>query len=144
MRAFTLLPLLMLALLMPTLAQAQVPFLPATDSAAAGGTSEAGDAATTDASIDALVRILQDEQSRAALIARLQQGEGGADQAAAVEAPADLSIVRQLAEYTRAAAEGASATIRSLGQVFVDLKEGLGAPGVATFPPLPACLAAYS
>jgi len=126
MRSFTLLPLLMLALLLPSLAQAQVPFLPATESTAASGPSEASDAATTDASIDALVRILQDEQSRAALIARLQQAEGGADEAAAVEAPADLSIVRQLAEYTRAAAEGASATIRSLGQVFVDLKEGLG------------------
>jgi small-conductance mechanosensitive channel len=40
------------------------------------------------------------------------------------DAPPDLSIVRQLAEYTRAAAEGTSATLRSLGQVFVDLQKG--------------------
>lgn len=110
MRIFILLFALMLSSA-PVLAQS--PLLPA---ASAETTS-------SDASIDELVRIIENDETRAALIERLKQGS--ATVAPAEEAPADLSIVRQLAEYTRAAAEGTSATLRSVGQVFVDLQEGL-------------------
>ncbi|MGV8833960.1 MAG: mechanosensitive ion channel domain-containing protein [Devosia sp.] len=89
-------------------------------------------AGSTDASIDALIKIIENDETRAALIERLQQDQGTAATAAApAAAPADLSIVRQLAEYTRAAAEGVSATVHSLVQVFVDLQAGIsGAQGV--------------
>ena len=103
--------LLIMLLFSPVAAMAQVP----------GLTPE--QAVSSDASIDELVRILENDETRALLIQRLQQTGGEAPVPA--EAPADLSIVRQLAEYTRAAAEGVSATFRSLGAVFVDLQQGL-------------------
>jgi small-conductance mechanosensitive channel len=106
--------LLLLLLFFPAIAQAQAP----------GVTPEPAAEATTssDASLDELIRIIENEQTRAALIERLKQADTEADVPA--DAPPDLSIVRQLAEYTRAAAEGTSATLRSLGQVFVDLQKG--------------------
>lgn len=64
---------------------------------------------------DELIRILEDEQARAELIERLRQA--APTEAAETTEPAipDLSIARQLAEYTRNVAEGASATLRSFG-----------------------------
>ena len=110
----TLLLLLMLVL-SPVAVMAQVPGLtPAPEARTEPG---------SDASIDELVRILENDQTRALLIERLQQTGAGAPVPA--ETPHDLSIVRQLAEYTRAAAEGTSTTLRSLGAVFVDLQQGL-------------------
>jgi small conductance mechanosensitive channel len=106
----TLLLLLLLALT-PVSAMAQVP----------GLTPEP--AAVSDTGLDELIRIIENDETRALLIERLRQAETGAELPA--EVPADLSIARQLAEYTRAAAEGASATLRALGQVFVDLQSGL-------------------
>ncbi len=131
---FIALLLTLLTLWLPCQAQAQVPLL-----GTAGNNAE-GEAATPpaasagpDASIEALVRILQDEQSRAALIARLQQDAAAGSEPVAEPAPADLSIVRQLAEYTKAVAEGASATVRSIGQVFVDLRNGLSGTQAADY-----------
>lgn len=77
----------------------------------------------SEADIDTLIKIIENDQSRAALIERLQQS-GGEAAAVPVEAPADLSIARQLAEYTRGVAEGASATFAAVGQVFSDLQQG--------------------
>ncbi|QQR39449.1 mechanosensitive ion channel [Devosia rhizoryzae] len=75
---------------------------------------EASAAESTQA-VDDLVRILQDDTARAELIQRLQQ-EVPADAVAEAEAvPPDLSIARQLAEYTRSVAQGASQTVRQLG-----------------------------
>ncbi|MHA6731674.1 mechanosensitive ion channel domain-containing protein [Devosia sp. A369] len=76
-----------------------------------------------DPGIEELVRILENDASRAALLERLKQS--GVEGGLAGEAPPDLNIVRQLAEYTKAAAEGTSATLRSLGAVFIDLQQGL-------------------
>lgn len=104
--------LLLMLVLSPVAAMAQVP----------GVTSEPA-ASSSDASIDELIRIIENDETRAALIERLRQT--GAEAPVPAEAPNDLSIVRQLAEYTRAAAEGTSATLRSLGAVFVDLQQGL-------------------
>ena len=104
--------LILLLLLSPVAAMAQIP----------GVTADAP-AASSDAGIDELIRIIENDETRAALIERLKQT--GAEAPVPADAPPDLSIVRQLAEYTRAAAEGTSATLRSLGQVFVDLQQGL-------------------
>lgn len=80
--------------------------------------------AAEDAGLGELVRIIENPETRAALMEKLREAEGGA--AAEAEAvPPDLSIVRQLAEYTKTVAEGASATLRSLGTVFVELQRGL-------------------
>ncbi|HLO61465.1 MAG TPA: hypothetical protein VK165_00730, partial [Azonexus sp.] len=95
--------LLFLLLFSPVAALAQVPGI--TPEPAAAG-------ATTDADLNELIRIIENEQTRAALIERLKRADAEADVPA--DAPPDLSIVRQLAEYTRAAAEGTSATLRSL------------------------------
>ena len=108
----TLLLLLMLVL-SPVAAMAQIP----------GVTAEPAASSSTDASIDELIRIIENDETRAALIERLKQADGEADVPA--DAPPDLSIARQLAEYTRAAAEGATATLQSLGAVFTDLQQGL-------------------
>lgn len=83
--------------------------------------------ANHDAGIEELIRIIENDETRAALIERLKQTDGAV--AGPVETSQDLSIVRQLAEYTRAAAEGASATLRSLGQVLADLQAGLSGTG---------------
>lgn len=110
MRLFLALVCFILALTLPAFAQA-----PSFETPASAG-----------ASIDELVRILENDDSRAALIERLKQTETvPTDAALPADAPPDLSIVRQLAEYTKSAAEGVSGTMRALGQVFVDLKDGL-------------------
>ncbi|MFK4812513.1 mechanosensitive ion channel domain-containing protein [Devosia sp. ZW T5_3] len=83
----------------------------------------AAPASASDADIDTLIKIIENDQSRAALIERLQQS-ASAEPAVPAEAPADLSIARQLAEYTRSVAEGASATFAAVGQVFSDLQQG--------------------
>tara|TARA_R110002124_G_scaffold16882_10_gene71585 strand:- start:18899 stop:21142 length:2244 start_codon:yes stop_codon:yes gene_type:complete len=116
--------LLTLLLMSPSLALAQASLL--TGTAGSDAEADTTSASQTDASIDELIKIIENDQTRAALIERLQQAEGATSAAPAADpAPADLSIVRQLAEYTRAMAEGASSTIRSLGTVFVDLQAGL-------------------
>ena len=87
--------------------------------------------ASLDADIDTLVRILENDESRALLIERLQQTAGGETP---IEEPShDLSIARQLAEYTRAVAEGTSATLRELGQLSVDVGQGIAGSGNADF-----------
>ncbi|WP_316356682.1 mechanosensitive ion channel domain-containing protein [Devosia sp.] len=107
--------LLLALLLSPVTASAQIP----------GVTPEpAAEAKSSDADLDELIRIIENDATRAALIERLKRADAEAD--IPVDAPPDLSIVRQLAEYTRAAAEGTSATLQALGQVFVDLQQGLG------------------
>ena len=99
---------------------AQVPGVTPTQSEAA---------APADAGIDELIRIIENDETRAALLERLRQSAGAEGEAAPVEKAPDLSIARQLAEYTRHAAEGVSDTLRALGQVFVDLQRGLGGNG---------------
>jgi small-conductance mechanosensitive channel len=110
-----LLLLLLFLVAMPTGAQAQIPGLTAEPVTEATSSSDAG--------IDELIRIIENDETRAALIERLKRADAEADVPA--DAPPDLSIVRQLAEYTRAAAEGTSSTLQALGQVFVELQRGL-------------------
>ncbi|KRA55338.1 mechanosensitive ion channel domain-containing protein [Devosia sp. Root635] len=103
--------LLLLFVLSPVAVMAQVP----------GITPETS--TSSDAGIDELIRIIENDDTRAALIERLRQS--GTEATAPVETAPDLNIVRQLAEYTKTVAEGASATLRSLAGVFVDLQQGL-------------------
>jgi small-conductance mechanosensitive channel len=74
------------------------------------------------AAADELIRILEDDTARAELIERLRQA---APEAAVEETPVvpDLSIARQLAEYTRSVAEGASATVRSFGSALTNFQD---------------------
>ncbi|MFD1254309.1 Moderate conductance mechanosensitive channel YbiO precursor [Devosia equisanguinis] len=71
---------------------------------------------------DELIRILEDDSARAELIERLRQAAPG-EVTAAPEAPPDLSIARQLAEYTRSVAQGASQTVRAVGGVFTNMRD---------------------
>src|SRR5690606_39105482 len=83
------------------------------------------EAGSTPAPADELIRILEDDTARAELIERLRQATPTEEGAAEPEAPVltDLSVARQLAEYTRSVAEGASATIRGLGETFGNLQD---------------------
>src|SRR5690606_30597504 len=84
----------------------------------------AQEAASTAAPAVELIRILEDDTARDELIERLRQAAPTEEAAAEPEVPAltDLSVARQLAEYTRSVAEGASATIRGLGETFGNLQ----------------------
>jgi small-conductance mechanosensitive channel len=85
----------------------------------AGSASEAEPASGT--AVEDLIRILEDDTARAALIEQLRQAapEVAADEPAGNE----ISIARQLAEYTRSVAEGASSTLRSVGQALGNLQQ---------------------
>ncbi len=81
-------------------------------------------AETSTAPADELIRILEDDTARAELIERLRQAApDAADEAAAEPEVPDLSIARQLAEYTRSVAEGASATVRSFGSALGNFQQ---------------------
>ena len=86
------------------------------------------DPAAADTSIDELIRIIENDDTRAVLLERLRQTATG-EAATPVETAPDLSIARQLAEYTRRSAEGVSSTLRAVGQVFADLGHGFGGEG---------------
>lgn len=92
--------------------------------------SEPSAPAASQGDIDALVRILENDESRALLITRLQQTAAGDP---AVEPAADLSIARRLAEYTRAVAEGTSATIAAIGDLGRELQQGFSGTLEADF-----------
>ncbi len=77
--------------------------------------AQAQQTASDPAPADELIRILEDDAARAELIERLRQAAPGETAAAEPASVPDLSIARQLAEYTRNVAEGASATVRSFG-----------------------------
>lgn len=78
--------------------------------------------ASSDQVADELIRILEDDAARAALIERLKQS---APETAEEPVPVitDFSVARRLAEYTRSVAEGASGTVRALGDVFGNFRE---------------------
>jgi small-conductance mechanosensitive channel len=83
-----------------------------------GMAQEAVPAATPEASIEDLIQILENDETRQQLIDRLRQDA----ETTPAEEPRDLSFARQLATYTQAAAEGASAALRSLTRVGWDLQ----------------------
>lgn len=113
---------LSLLLVFPAGAQGLLPSSAQTEETSpAEGTQESA------AAVDDLVRILEDDAARAALIERLKQAapeNAGAEEAEAEAA--DLSIARQLAEYTQGIAEGASNSVRSIGLALGNLQALFG------------------
>ncbi|MCW5722971.1 MAG: mechanosensitive ion channel [Devosia sp.] len=89
-----------------------------------------------------LIEILENDAARAALIERLKQTAPAATEAApqGTVALTDLSIARQLAEYTRGVAEGASAMMRALGGVFVNFHQAFTGALTADYEALRALL----
>lgn len=109
---------LLIAVLLSTPALAQVPGPTGTQTASQGADAESQQA------VDDLVRILEDDTARAALIERLRQAAPAAtEETVAEEVLPDLSIARQLAEYTRSVAQGASATVRAIGGIFLNFRQ---------------------
>ena len=90
-----LIALLLVVMSLPSVAMAQVPV-------------PAETAAPADASIDELIRIIENDDTRAVLLERLRHTATG-ETATPVETAPDLSIARQLAEYTRRSAMWPSA-----------------------------------
>lgn len=117
--------LLALLLLLCCVAPAQAQLLPATQPA---------EAAAPSFSVDDLINIIENDTTRAELIERLRNA-APAGNAAAPSVPPDPSIARQLAEYTRSVAEGASSTLRALGGVVASFQQvfagGISADAVA-------------
>jgi small conductance mechanosensitive channel len=79
---------------------------------------------SADAGIEELVRILENDETRAVLIERLQQA-AGEEQGGGLDAETDLSLVRQLSQYTQKAAQSTAETFGSLGRIFRDIGRGL-------------------
>ncbi|WP_120007977.1 mechanosensitive ion channel domain-containing protein [Teichococcus vastitatis] len=78
-----------------------------------------------------LVRLLENDEARAALIARLRQGAAAP---AADATAAEPALVRQIAERSRAIAEGAAAGLSSVARTLSEVGSGalnLGRPGLA-------------
>ncbi len=101
---FSLAVLIILATAVPSYAQLAVPGMPSMPAAAP---------AQPAADMDALVKILENDATRAALIARLR---GEAKPVEATESPAD-GVVGRVAEYTRDAAQQTLVLFGRLGEV---------------------------
>jgi small-conductance mechanosensitive channel len=84
---------------------------------------QAQEAAPAATPADELIRILEDDTARQALIETLRQAVPEEAVEAGPVVPPDLSIARQLAEYTRSVAEGASASVRSFGKAMSNFHE---------------------
>jgi small conductance mechanosensitive channel len=93
--------LLLLAAVTPHWAVAQPPLLPPAD-----------EAATPDADIETLLRILEDDEARARLVERLRAANDAADSGA--PAPADQTFADRLATYTRGAAASAGGAFTAM------------------------------
>ena len=93
--------LLAFAAVLPALAQAPGPEPPP---------AEAG--AADEAEIDALIRLLEDDEARGRLVERLRAAS--ADPDALETAPPELTLAGKLAEYTRDVAEGVAAFLVSM------------------------------
>ena len=103
-----------LLLVMPALGQDAL-------TGASGATSQTQSGS---AAVDDLIRILEDDAARAALIEQLRHA--ASETAEPTPAIPELSIARQLAEYTRSVAQGASASLRSVGEALGNLQQLFG------------------
>ncbi len=77
------------------------------------------------ASVDDLIRLLENETARNELVERLRAASGAENsaeaEAQAAEGTADPTIARQIAEYTRDIAEGVSATVGAVVDLGADV-----------------------
>ncbi|WP_159992909.1 mechanosensitive ion channel domain-containing protein [Roseomonas sp. 18066] len=89
----------------------------------------AGAGRPSQASLDELVRVLEDDASRRVLIERLKAGPAApgaaARQGATLPATAEPTFARQLAEYSQTVAEQAAAMLKHLGALFAGLGQVL-------------------
>jgi small conductance mechanosensitive channel len=112
-----LLLLILAVILLPLHAHAQTPFTPA---------QEQAEAPQPQAEVDTLIRILEDEESRTALIERLRQS-AVSEQAPIEEAPT-FDIVRQFSSFTDSVATGFSEMRQAAIVVADEIRKG----GMAT------------
>lgn len=87
------------------------------------------------ASVDDLIRLLENETTRNELIERLRAAGGSESRTDAQEAEgtSDPTIARQIAEYTREIAEGASATIGAVVQLGSDIGNVFSSPSTRDY-----------
>jgi small conductance mechanosensitive channel len=103
----------LLFVFLPVVVQAQTPTITPTPEPAG------------EASIDQLVDILENDETRAILIQRLQRTSADGALQDPVGEEANLTLVQQLSRYTQAAAESTAASFGSLGRIFHDVQRGL-------------------
>lgn len=121
--------LLWLALSVP--ASAQSLFAPASDDALTDG-----DAAAQ------LIELLRDEAAREALIAQLQASADSPAAAPVTEAAPQMSLARQIAEYTRATAEGVTTQLAEIATSVTTLMSALTTGGAINWAELSATFSA--
>ena len=92
--------------------------------------SSSEEVTTTD--LDTLIKVLEDDTSRAALLERLKSAASAEPVATPVAEP-DLSLARQFAEYTRYLAEGISAMVTAIPTLVTDLPRTLASEEFAAF-----------
>ena len=118
--------LFVVALLMGMTLPAAAQIKPASSPAPTASAKSSGEA-----SVDDLIRLLENDQARADLIARLRQQAGGdAQEAAKTQEP---GLARQVAEYTRAIAEQASATVNTIVRAAADIGTAVSGAGQADY-----------
>lgn len=120
--------LLMFSLLVPA-AIAQVPGM--TD------TEEVSPAPDT-TGLDALIDIIEADPAGAALLERVRATAIAQQEEPQPAETSDTTIARQVAEYTRAAAEGISASVSSLGSIFGEVSNGVSGAASADYQALQA------
>jgi small conductance mechanosensitive channel len=84
--------------------------------------------AASQASLDELVRVLEDDTARRALLERLKAAPaapGGGRQGAAMPASAEPTFARQLAEYSQTVAQQAAAMLKHIGALVAGLGQVL-------------------
>lgn len=87
------------------------------------------------ASVDNLIRLLENETTRNELIERLRAAGGSESRtdAQAAEGTSDPTIARQIAEYTREIAEGVSATIGAVVELGSDIGNVFSSPSTRDY-----------
>lgn len=108
---------------------------PEDGSAAEGAPAEGADAAPAAGSVEALIQILENDETRAELIGKLRSAASdGAPAAAASSAAAeDLGPARIAAEYTRTIAKKGRELVSTFGRVGTDLGAAFGDSGRIDF-----------
>lgn len=85
------------------------------------------------AGLDALIDIIEADPAGAALLARVRATAIAEQLSAESAETSEATIARQVAEYTRGAAEGVSNSVQSLGSVFSTVGSGLSGASSANF-----------
>ncbi|SMQ60169.1 small conductance mechanosensitive channel [Devosia lucknowensis] len=79
--------------------------------------------------LDALIDIIEADPAGAALLARVRANALAEVERSSADETSDTTIAQQVAEFTRGAAEGVSASVQSVGDVVDDVARGLSGTG---------------